>query len=59
MNILNSTALFEGLEKTDFFCKVNPFHATGLFCTPWKHEKTLVFVMFSGGIETDQRHKMG
>ena len=27
------------------------------FYTPWKHQKTTVFLMFSGGIEK-QRHKM-
>ena len=28
------------------------------FYTPWKHQKTRVFLMFSGDIERDQWHKM-
>ena len=29
-----------------------------LFCTSRKHQKTEIFLMFSGGIEWDQWHKM-
>ena len=29
------------------------------FYTPWKHQKTSGFLMFSGGIERDQWHEMG
>ena len=29
------------------------------FYTPWKHQKTSGFLMFSGAIERDQWHKMG
>ena len=29
------------------------------FSTPWKHKKTFGFLMFSGGIERDQRHEIG
>ena len=29
------------------------------FYTPWKHKKTIGFLMFLGGIERDQWHKMG
>ena len=29
------------------------------FYTPWKHQKTFGFIMFSGGIETDQCFEMG
>ena len=27
--------------------------------TPWKHQKTSAFLMFSGGIERDQWHEIG
>ena len=27
---------------------INPFHVTGLFRYPWKHQKTCGFLMFSG-----------
>ena len=33
---------------------IKPFHASGLFLyfyTPWKHQKTKGFLMFSGGIK--------
>ena len=29
------------------------------FDTPWKHQRTKGFLMFSGGIEKDQWHEMG
>ena len=29
------------------------------FYTPWKHQKTSGFLMFSGGIERDQWHEIG
>ena len=29
------------------------------FYTPWKHEETSGFLIFSGGIERDQWHEMG
>ena len=29
------------------------------FDTPWKHQKTGGFMMFSGGIKRDQWHEMG
>ena len=29
------------------------------FDTPWKHQKTRGFMMFSGGIKRDQWHEMG
>ena len=46
----------------------NSFHVTSIFLyprplvyfyTPWKHQKTSVFLMFLGGIERDQWHEMG
>ena len=30
---------------------VNPFHVTGHFLDPMKHQETRVFMIFSGGIE--------
>ena len=41
------------------YTKINPFHATGLFYTPWKYQKTSSFLMFSGGRERDELHEMG
>ena len=32
---------------------INPFHATPYFYTPWKHQKTSRFFMFSGCIEKE------
>ena len=29
------------------------------FYTPWKRQKTFAFLTFSGGIEMEQRAKMG
>ena len=37
---------------------INPFHATGLFLYPLKTSENVKFLMFSGGIERDQWHKM-
>ena len=44
-----------------FFSKTafKPFHATGLFLYPLKHQKTSCFLMFSGGIERNQWHELG
>ena len=38
---------------------INPFHAIGLFDTPWKHQKTKGFPIFSGGIQRDQWDEIG
>ena len=38
---------------------INPFHATNLFDTPGKHQKTFGFLMFSAVIKEDQWHEMG
>ena len=38
---------------------VNPFHTTGLFLSPWKHQKTSGFLMFSGDVEIEHEHQMG
>ena len=34
-----------------FWSSLNPFNATVSLYTPWKHQKTRGFLMFSGGIE--------
>ena len=39
--------------------QINPFHATNLSLPPKKIKKIKGFLMFSWGIERDQRHKMG
>ena len=38
--------------------RMNPFHATGLFLSPRKHQKMRGFLMFSGDIEKDHYHEM-
>ena len=38
---------------------IKPFHALLSFYTPRKDQKTSGFLMFSGVIERDLRHKMG
>ena len=38
--------------------RINSFQATGLSHTPWKHEKTYDFPMFSGGIGRGQWNEM-
>ena len=48
----------KSVSKTNIFC-LNPFHATLAFYTPWKHQKTSGFLMFSGVIERDQWYDMG
>ena len=40
-----------------FDCKFNPFHANAPY-TPLKHQKTSVFLMFSGGTEMEHWLKM-
>ena len=37
-------------------CRINPFHATGLFLYPLK---TRGFLKFSGGTERDRWHELG
>ena len=41
------------------FIALNSFHATSFFLYPWKHQKTISFLMFSGGIDRDQRYDIG
>ena len=36
-----------------------PFYIIGLFFTPWKHQKTRGFLIFSGCIEKHQWHETG
>lgn len=38
---------------------LNPYHAIGLFYTPWKHQKSSGFRMFRGCVKKDQCYKMG
>ena len=54
------------LQQQTFFIKVlnldqllAHFMPLVSFDTPWKHQKTKGFPMFSGGIESDQWHEMG
>ena len=35
------------------------FMPLAFFYTPWKHQKTSGFLIFSGGIERDQWHELG
>ena len=37
---------------------VNPFHATGLFSYPLKHQKTRGFLMFVGSEEREYEYEM-
>ena len=46
------------VDKCVSFSRINPFHATDLFGTPWTHQKASEFLMFSGGIKRDQWHEM-
>ena len=41
------------------FKQVNPFVPNVPFLSPWKHQKTLRFLMFSGDRERVHREKMG
>ena len=38
--------------------QLNPFHATDLFLTPWKYQKTSGVQKFSGDIERDHWHEI-
>ena len=56
-------AIHEVFENTSFllvnaFC-ISHFMPLTSFDTPWKHQKTSGFLMFSGGIKRDQWHEMG
>ena len=39
--------------------KISPFSPMFHFYTPWKHQKTSSFLIFSGGIEVEHWLKMG
>ena len=43
----------------DYFLPLNQCHATDLFLYPRKHQKSIGFLMFSRGIESDQWHEIG
>ena len=38
--------------------RLTHFMQLASFDTPWKHQKTIGFLMFSGGAERDQLHEM-
>ena len=45
--------------STIFFQNLTHFMPLVFLYTPWKHQKTSAFLMFSGGIERDQWHEIG
>ena len=51
--------LLEGGESRIPSYQLTHFLPLVYFYTPWKHQKTFCFLMFSGGIERDQWHKNG
>ena len=38
---------------------INPYLPMFQFCTPWKHQETEVFLMFSGGVKWKHRPETG
>ena len=44
---------------TDKLYYLTHFMSLISFQTPWKHQKTRSFLLFSGGIKSDQWHEMG
>ena len=47
------------VSMSRFFSSIiNLFHTTGLSYTPWKHQKTRGFLMFSAGIQKYQWYDM-
>ena len=49
----------EKIPKYFDHCFLTHFMPLISFYTPWKHQKTSDFLMFSGGIERDQWDEMG
>ena len=58
----------QGYDELVFYCSVNllqvserfnPFYGTGLFLYSRKASESRGFLIFSGGMETDQWHVMG
>ena len=49
---------FMSCSSPNFVRNPKPISYHG-FNTPWKHQKTTDFLVFSGGIEKDQFHEMG
>ena len=47
-----------GTFEAEFMKKLTHFMPLISFHTPWKHQKTRGFLMFSGGIKRDQWHEM-
>ena len=59
MDRYNNVSLLIQYYPTSQKHVLNPFDATGFFYTPWKHQKTFDFLMYSGSVERDQLHEMG
>ena len=45
-------------ETATVFLYLTHFMPVLSFYTPWKHQETFGFLMFSGGVESDQWHDM-
>ena len=58
-NCLRIVFLITFIQFPTFGKAMNPFHATGLFYIPCKHQKARGFLMISGSIERDQLCEMG
>ena len=59
-NISNNFMIVHwGLSYVTFLKELTHFVPLISFDTPWKHQKTSGFLMFSGGITRDQWHEMG
>ena len=54
-NLANFDLTLENLK----ICTLTHFIPLISFDTPWKHQKTRGFRMFSGAIKRDQWHEMG
>ena len=55
----NPLLLLETNEPSSFHSSLSThFSPLGSFYTPWKHQKTRGFLMFSGGVEREQWHEM-
>ena len=60
-HIVNLVKLFLVFRKDPFWILffLTHFMPPISFDTPWKHQKTRGFLVFSGGIKRDQWHEMG
>ena len=61
LNLIKFLKFFglEFLKAKDYFQILHSFHATGLLLHPLRLSEIRGFLMFSGGTERDQWHKMG